>query len=403
MNSELAANRSQHIASRTTTEKVGFEFDGRRSANGKIVIGYLSEDFRNHPVGHLTCGLYRLHNRGDFKVYGYSYGKDDGSSYRRQIMLGCDRFVDIRSLNSLEAARRIYDDRVDILVELGGHTAGSRLDICALRPAPIQVTYLGFPGTTGAEFIDYIITDKIVSPETHGRYYSEKMAYVPHCYQINNNRQQISENKWSRQDFQLPETGFVFSSFNQPFKIEPMMFAAWMKILRNVPGSVLWLLWDNAIAEKNLRQAAALGQVDPRRLIFSTKMSKEDHLGRMRLADLALDTRIYNGHTTTSDCLWAGVPVITLKGVHFASRVSASILTAVDLSELVVDGLDAYVDLAIRLARSADNLKMLKARLHQNRMSAPLFDTARFVHNLEKMYRKMWRGYQRGEPLQRIE
>ena len=367
------------------------------------MIGYLSEDFRNHPVGHLTCGLYQLHNRRDFKVYAYSYGKDDGSSYRRQIMLGCDRFVDIRSLNSLEAARRIYDDRVDILVELGGHTAGSRLDICALRPAPIQVTYLGFPGTTGAKFIDYIITDKIVSPETHDRYYSEKMVYVPHCYQVNNNRQQISENKWCRRDFQLPERDFVFSSFNQAFKIEPVMFYTWMKILKRVPGSVLWLLRDNAIAEKNLRQAAASRQVDPRRLIFSAKMSKEDHLGRMRLADLALDTRIYNGHTTTSDCLWAGVPVIALKGSHFASRVSASILAAADLPELVVENIDAYEDLAIELSRNSSRLRKIKNKLHQNRMNVLLFDTHRFVHNLEKAYRKMWRGFQQGSPLQSIE
>jgi len=301
-------------------------------------------------------------------------------------------------LNTPELARCINDDKVCILIDLMGYTNGNRLDVCALRPSPLQLTWLGFPGTTGAEFFDYIITDKIVSPEGHASFYSENFVYMPHCYQVNNNCQEIADCEWQRRDFGLPEHGFVFSSFNQPVKVDPLMFDCWMRILKKVSNSVLWLLWDNRIAEVNLRSAAQERGINPNRLVFAKKLSKEKHLARMRLADLALDTRVYNGHTTTSDSLWAGTPVIALQGTHFASRVSASILTAIELPELITQDLTEYENLAVHLALNRDNLIHLRQKLKSHRNTKPLFDTARFTKNLEFAFQEMWRVYQQGDP-----
>ena len=374
-----------------------FMHAGRFGDSDKITLGYFSADFRNHPIAHLTCGLFGQHDRECFNVYGYSYGKDDGSRYRNQIRRDCDRFIDVQGMSSPDIARRIYEDKVCILVDLMGHTAGSRLNVCALKPAPVQVTYLGFPGTTGASFMDYIITDKIVTPLVHEPYYSEKPVYLPHCYQVNNNRQEIADRRWRRTDLGLPEDGFVFSSFNQPVKIDPVMFNCWMNILKRIPHSILWLLLDNRIAEDNLRQAAEAAGIRPDRLIFSPKLPKAEHLARMNLADLALDTRVYNGHTTTSDSLWAGVPVVTLMGDHFASRVSASILSAVGLPELIAQSLKAYEDLAVYLASHRDYLYRLRQKLKRYSKTKPLFDTQKFVQKLEQAFQRMWQRYLQGK------
>jgi protein O-GlcNAc transferase len=255
-------------------------------------------------------------------------GKDDGSYYRARIQNDCDKFVDISSLSFTNAAKCIYEDQVDILVDLKGYTKDNRLAICALRPAPIQVSYLGFPGTTGADFLDYLITDKIVTPEDHAFYYSENFVYLPHCYQVNDHTQPISNKDWKKTDIGLPESCFVFCCFNHPYKIDSVMFDVRMRILQQVPESVLWLLSGNKIAEKNLRREAEARGVKSERLIFAEMLPKDEHLGRLKFADLNLDTRIVNGHATTSDALWAGVPVITLQGSNFASRVSSSILFA---------------------------------------------------------------------------
>ncbi|UCF92987.1 MAG: tetratricopeptide repeat protein [Desulfobacterales bacterium] len=396
LNFALAQTRSRAIVEHVAAVKVDFCFDRFKFASDRITLGYYSEDFRNHPIGHLTQGLYRRHSREMFKVYCYSYGKNDRSACRAQIVRDCDRFVDVRKMNTRETARRIHEDGVCILIDLGGHTAGSRLDVCALRPAPVQVAYLGFPGTTGADFFDYIITDKIVSPEDHAACYSEKFVYMPHCYQINRDGSKISVDKPQRQDVGLPAEGFVFSSFNQAFKLEPVMFHCWMNILRKVPRSVIWLLWDNDIAADNLRQAARERGVDPARQIFAEKWPRQDHQARLGLTDLALDTRIYNGHTTTSDALWAGVPVIALLGSHFASRVSASLLSAIGLTELVTTSLAEYEKIAVELARCPDRLNAVREKLLRNRPTAPLFDTSRFVRNLEAAYKEMWATFQNG-------
>jgi protein O-GlcNAc transferase len=320
-----------------------------------------------------------------------------------QIQRDCDKFVDIISLSRTEAAQRIYRDQVDILVDLKGYTKDTRLAICALRPAPVQVSYLGFPGTTGADFIDYIITDKIVTPEEHAPYYSEKFVYLPHCYQVNDNTQPIANKAWKKKDFGIPENSFVFCSFNRSYKIDPVMFDVWMRILQQVPESVLWLLFSNKTAEENLRREAVDRGVQSERLISARMLPKDAHLARLRCSDLALDTRIVNGHTTTSDALWAGVPVITLQGGHFASRVSSSALSAIGLPELITHSLEEYEALAVQLAHNPAELQELRQRLARNRLVTPLFDTPRFVRNLESAYKEMWKIFLAGETPRQIE
>ena len=381
--------------------KPKYSFDSRRQEKHMLTIGYLSSDFHDHATAHLMLRLFELHNRHQFQVHCYSYGPDDNSSYRQQIRSNCDQFTDIHDCSLVDAAKRIYADEVDILVDLKGHTKSARLGILACRPTPIQVHYLGYPGTTGADFIDYLITDKIVTPEDHAPYYSEKLALMPHCYQVNDHQQKIASRKWSRESQGLPTKGCVFSSFNLPYKIDSVMFDCWMRILQQVPNSVLWLFDGGETAKANLQQEAQSRGVGADRLVFVKKVKKADHLSRIQLADLSLDTRLVNGHTTTSDSLWAGVPVITLQGGHFASRVSASLLSAVGLAELITYNLDAYEHLAVHLANHADKLEKIKAKLSRNRRKEPLFDTPRFVRNLEKAYQEMWQIFiQGGEPRQ---
>ncbi|WP_246556391.1 tetratricopeptide repeat protein [Desulfonema magnum] len=381
---------------------LNFSFDNRRSEKRKITVGYLSSDFRNHAVSHLMLGVFGLHNRDEFNVFCYSHGPDDGSYYRKKIQEDCDKFVDIRALGHADSAKRIYEDQVDILVELTGHTKDGRLEICALRPAPVQVTYLGFAGTTGADFFDYILTDKIVTPEAHAPYYTENFAYMPHCFQINDNTQAIAEKNWKKTDFGLPEDSFVFCSFNHGYKIESVMFDVWMKILHQVPKSILWMPRKSKTGEKNLRQEAEARGIRSERLFFADRLpTKGEYLARIRLADVVLDTRIYNGHTTTSDALWAGVPVITLEGTHYASRVASSVLRAVGLPELVTHSLKDYENLAVRLGNTPAELGRLRMKLEKNRLTKPLFDTPGFVRDMESVYKEMWRIFlSRGKPRQ---
>ena len=377
--------------------------EDRRARGPRITLGYLSGDFHDHPTAHLMGGLFALHDRDAFRVIAYSHGRDDGSAYRKRLEGECDSFVDIRDMDPGQAARRIYDDHVDILIDLKGHTEGNWLEICALRPAPVVATYLGFPGTTGAGFIDYILTDRIVSPEDHAAFYSETFAYLPHCYQVNDRTQAIAGDRVTRAGCGLPGDAFVFCSFNKNYKIEPAMFGVWMDLLAGTPDSVLWLMRGNDLAEGNLRREAAVRGIAADRLVFAGGLPKDRHLARLGLADLALDTRVCNGHTTTSDALWAGVPVITIKGGHFASRVSASILNAVGLPELVTGSLDAYAALAGELSHDPDRLRQLRDRLAENRLSEPLFDTPRFVKNLERAYQRMWERFVEGSAPRRIE
>jgi protein O-GlcNAc transferase len=372
--------------------------DRRATKDHRIRVGYLSWDFHDHATGHLMRSLFKAHDRSAFEIYAYSYGPDDSSAYRKKIESDCDHFIDIRDWDHTAAARRIHDDRIDVLIDVKGHTRHNRLEICARRPAPVQVTYLAFPGTSGAAFFDYILTDRIVCPPEYQAYYSEKFAYLPHCYQINDQNQKIADGATARSTWGLPNQGVVFCSFNQSYKIEQQRFGAWMNILSNTPGSVLLLLRDNSMSEENLVRAAAAAGIDPARLIFARKVPKPQHLERLRHADLVLDTGTYNGHTTTSDALWAGVPVVTLCGQHFASRVSASILTAIGHSDLITHTLADYEKLAGELASDTVRRENLKQSIWRSRDEAPLFDTAATVSSLECLYREMWRIFQEGCP-----
>ena len=402
LNRAVAESWSHDIARAISHINIPFPPRVGRSSKSKLVIGYLSNDFCNHATAHLMLSLFGLHNRDEFEITCFSYGMDDGSYYRSRIQRDCGKFTDIFSLSYIEAAGCIHENQVDILVDLKGYTKDNRLCICALRPAPVQVSYLGFPGTTGADFFDYIITDKIVTPEEHAPYYSEKFVYLPHCYQVNDHTQLIANKDWGKGDFGFPEDSFVFCSFNGPYKIDPVMFDVWMEILRKVPDSILWLLSGNSIAEKNLRREAEARGIQSERLVFADMLPKDEHLSRLRFADLSLDTRIVNGHTTTSDALWAGVPVITLQGGHFASRVSSSVLAAIGLPELITHRLEEYEALAVQLARNPAQLQEIRRRLAENRLSAPLFDTPRFVRNLESAYREMWNIFSAGEKPRQI-
>jgi protein O-GlcNAc transferase len=263
------------------------------------------------------------------------------------------------------------------------------MEICALRPAPLQVRYLGMAGTTGADYFDYIVTDPIVTPDEHAAYYSEKFICLPHCYQINSTRQDLQNRSIERKEAGLPENVFVFCSFNTNYKIDPLMFDVWMRILSRVPGSVLWLLKGSEAVARNLRKEAESRNIDPERILFAPKVPKDEHLTRLKVADLALDTRIVNGAITTSDALWAGVPVLSMQGSHFASRMSSSILTAVGLREMVVADLEEYEALAVNLANCPPELTRIRRKLGVNRKTEPLFDTRRFVRHLEEAYEKI--------------
>ncbi|MEE4354953.1 MAG: tetratricopeptide repeat protein, partial [Desulfococcaceae bacterium] len=395
LNDRVARAWSDYIENSVRNKNLSFTF--QRIPKEKITLGYLSNDFHNHPTAHLVLSMFGLHDRKKFNVYSYSYGKEDESHYRKRIAEDSDRFRDLRGMGDGEAAKIIYEDGVDILIDLKGHTTDNRLEICALRPAPVQLTYLGFPGTSGAGFFDYMITDSIVTPEEHRKYYRENLVYMPHCYQVNDHKQEISQREWTRADFDLPEHGFVFCPFNISYKIDPFMFDVWMKILHQVPDSVLWLLHRNETVDKNLKAEAKKRGISARRLIFAAPILKNEHLKRMKLADLALDTRIVNGHTTTSDALWAGVPVIALEGKHFASRVSSSILTTMGLPELITKSPEEYGALALRLARNPGELEGFRKTIAENRRTRPLYDTPAFVKNLEKVYEKMREIWLAGE------
>ena len=403
-NFAIAQSRSKGIAQGVSDIRKGLSFVFERSPRNKIRVGYSSNDFRNHPVAHLIAGLFELHDRDEFEVFAYSYGPDDSSSFRRRIEQSCDRFVDIRDFSHIDAARRIFEDKIDILVDLMGYTKNHRMQISALKPAPILTVYLGFPGTTGADFFDYILTDRLVTPEDHVKYYSEHVVHLPHCYLLNDHKAEISDKPISRRDVGLPEDAFVFCSFSQTYKIEPVMWEVWMGILRSVPGSVLWLSRGNETAQRNLKRQAGARGVDPDRIVFAEVLPKKpQHLARLRLADLFLDTRIYNAHATASDVLWAELPMITLQGSHFASRVASSILTAIGLPELITHDLDEYEALALRLARNPGELAAVGKKLSRNRLAEPLFDTPRFARNLESAYRQMWALYQDGNEPRQIE
>jgi protein O-GlcNAc transferase len=360
-----------------------------RADNARIRIGYLSPDLRQHPIAQLMAGVIEAHDRERFEISAWSLGPDDGSAYRRRIRDGADRFEDISKLDVAASTRMMREAELDIIVDLAGYTAHARPEILALRAAPIQVNYLGYPGSMGADFIDHIIVDPVIAGVGDERFYSEKLIHLPDCYQANDDKAAIDPDPVKRADFGLPDGAFVFCSFSMNYKIDAVVMDAWVEILKSTPGSVLWLFrTDPAAADNLVREASARGLEDGR-LIFADRLPKARHLARHRLADLFLDTFAYGAHTTASDALWAGLPVLTYRGDTFARRVGASIVTAAGMPHLVTESVADYVAKAVEIGTSPGSADTLKAELKQNLPTCPLFSTEAIARNLEAAYLDM--------------
>jgi len=369
-----------------------------RGPKDRITLGYLSADFQEHATAHLVAELFQLHDRKRFRVIGYSYGRDDGSAARRELRESFDDFVDLLDCSHAESAARIRADAVDILVDLKGYTTDARPEILLMRPAPVQVSYLGYPGTMGSDVIDYVLVDRLVAPADEQPYFTERLVQLPDCYQVNDRRRPIAPRTPTREECGLPENGIVFCCFNSAYKITPPIFNIWMRLLAGVPGSVLWLLETNATAVGNLRrEAEARLEGAAARLVFAPSLANREHLARLGVADLFLDTLPYNAHTLSSDALWAGCPVITCTGHAFPGRVAASLLLAIELPELVTDSLAGYEALALELARQPDRLRSVREKLRANRLTTALFDSRRFTRHIESAFETMWRAHVAGE------
>lgn len=372
---------------------------GERYAHARIRVAYLSGDFRVHPVAILMAGVFEQHDRERFEIIAVSFGADDQSEIRTRIKDAAETFIDARGKSDFEIASLLREREVDVAVDLMGLTADCRTGIFAFRPAPAQVNYLGYPGTLAAECMDYIIVDRVVVPEGEKHQYREKIVYLPDCYLASDDKRRIAARRPSRAEAGLPNEGFVFCSFNNTYKFTPEMFAVWMRLLRRIEGSVLWLPESNPSAQRNLKREAEAAGIDAGRLIFAPHLaSLEEHLARLSLADLFLDTLPCNAHSTASDALWAGLPVLTSMGSTFAGRVAASQLHALGLPELVVRSLADYEAKALFLASDAVAFADIKAKVARQRDIAPLFNTARFTRNLESAFATMRERTARGEP-----
>ena len=364
---------------------------------GRIRVGYMIADVRDHPNAHNTLLLYGLHDRERFEIFTYSWGPDDSSAYRKKIMAESEHFTEMKGWSDEAMARRIAEDGVQILVDLMAHTGDNRLGVLARRAAPIQVNYLGFPGTSGADYIDYILGDHWVTPHEHAAHFAEKIVQLPWSYQINSHRTVPLGPCPSRAELGLPDQGFVYCCFNNPYKIDPRVFGLWMEILEKVPGSVLWLYRTSDLVDRNLRQAAEKQGMDPARLIFAPFLPREQHLQRLQAADLFLDTDRYNAHTTASDALWAGVPLLTVPGPTFAARVAASLLRAARQEDGILTDWDQYVPRAVHLAQHTATLDVLRAHLRSAPETLPIFDTPALVAALESAYVSMWQRFEGGQ------
>jgi predicted O-linked N-acetylglucosamine transferase (SPINDLY family) len=388
---QLACGRQWAAPIQRDHEAVFKHAPTRRS--GRIRLGYLSGDFHQHATAHLMAELFERHDRGRFEVVGYSYGPDDGSPMRARLVRAFDRFVDVHAFSHRQAATAIYEDGVDILIDLKGYTHQARPAIAAQRPAPVQVSYLGFPATMGADFIDYLMIDSFVVPANQQRFFSEKLVHLPGCYQVNDRRREIAQLSPSRQACGLPVDGFVFCNFNNSYKISPRVFDVWMRLLMAVPGSALWLLRSNELMEENLGVEAERRGVDRRRLVFAPILPPADHLARLSHGDLFLDTSPCNAHTTASDALWAGLPVLTCSSSTFAGRVAGSLLHAAGLSELVAQSLEDYEQIALELVRDPDRLSALRCSLKNARTASLLFDLPKLAGHIEAAYDRMWQTW----------
>ena len=370
---------------------------GERYRHDRIRVAYVSPDLREHPVGHLMAGIFERHDKARFETTGLSLGVDDGSRLRERMTRAFDQFIDARQMTAVQIAALLREREIDIVVDLAGYTADSRSEIFTWRPAPVQVNFLGYPGTMGLGCMDYILADRHVIPPEHWRFYDEQVVYLPDAYLPPASNLQIAETTPSRADCGLPPTGVVFCSFNHDYKILPAVFAVWMRLLLQVPGSVLWLMSRSERSQRNLRASAQAAGIDPDRLVFAQRVPRvEDHLARYRVADLFLDTHPYNAHSTAADALLAGLPVLTCSGQSFPSRVAGSLLQAAGLPELVTHTVADYEQLALALARDPARLAALKARLMERQRDSALFDVDAFTRHLETAYLAMWRQSQLG-------
>jgi predicted O-linked N-acetylglucosamine transferase (SPINDLY family) len=368
----------------------------------RIRVGYFSADFHNHATSYLMAELFEVHDRLKFEIYGFSFGPNTQDEMRNRLTKGFDKFLDVSKLPDSEIAQLSRDLEIDIAIDLKGYTEDSRTEVFAYRCAPIQVNYLGYPGTMGVDYMDYVIADPIVVSESNVDSFAEKIAYLPNCYQVNDSKRKISDKPFTRLDCGLPEKGFVFCCFNNGYKIQPQMFQIWMRILQSVEGSVLWLYEDNSTASANLRREAEQLGVDSNRLIFAPRLPMEEHLARHCMADLFLDTLPYNAHTTASDALWSGVPVLTCMGKSFAGKVAASLLNAIDLPELITYNAQEYEKKATQLAADPQVLNRLKKQLSVNKTTSSLFNIGQFKGHFEATLSKMYAIYQSGEELDHI-
>ena len=375
----------------------------RRPKSGKIRLGYFSSDFRVHPVSIQTAGLFEKHDRSRFELTAFSFGRNVDDEMTKRIGAAFDRFIDVRARSDKDVALLARELEIDIAVDLGGLTDGNRTKIFAMRAAPLQVSYLGYAGTMGAEYIDFLLADRIVIPAASRQYYREKIAYLPNSFFVNDRGRATPEMTFSREELGLPATGFVFCCFNHFYKINPDVFHRWMRILGKVEGSVLWLPEGDPAAVLNLRRESEASGIRAARLIFAKRtLRAEAHLARLRAADLFLDTLPYNAHSTASDTLWAGVPVLTCTGNAFAGRVAASLLNAIHLSELIAGSPQEYETLAIELATNPDRLNKIREKLRRNRLTTPLFDTELFARHIENAYLQMYERYHAGLPPEHI-
>jgi predicted O-linked N-acetylglucosamine transferase (SPINDLY family) len=370
---------------------------GMSYEHSRIRVGYLSSDFKTHATSHLAAGLFERHDRGLFECFALSHGScAAGDPMRARLERAFEHFHDVESLSIQQLAAHVRALEIDVLVDLKGYTAGSRLDVLSHRPAPIQAHYLGYPGTLGAPFVDYLIADRAVIPASAEAHYSERLVFLPHCYQATDDRRSVSSSEWSRQRAELPARGAVLCAFHQTYKITPALWQVWMRLLARIPDATLWLLAADPAASAHLAAEARNRGIDPRRLVFAPRLEQAEHLGRLRLADLFLDTGPVGAHTTASDALWVGVPVVALAGRAFAARVSTSILTAAGLGDCVAASLPEYETLAERLLTEPERLAALRRRIESEVRDTPLFDTESLTRALEACYVAMWERHRSG-------
>jgi predicted O-linked N-acetylglucosamine transferase (SPINDLY family) len=369
-----------------------------RARHDRIRIGYFSADFRDHPVATLAAELFETHDRSRFETTAFSFGPDTQDTMRRRMERAFDRFIDVRGSSNEDIALLARSLEIDIAVDLMAFTAECRPQIFALRAAPVQVNFLGYPGTMGAPYMDYLVADRTLIPEGSRSHYSEKIIYLPHSYQVNDAKRPVADVSFTREDLGLPPAGFVFCSFNNSYKITPDTFDSWMRILRRVEGSVLWLLEDNASVANNLRREAVRRDVQAERLIFARRVPMPEHLARLRAGDLFIDTLPYNAHTTASEALWVGLPVVTCLGETFAGRVAASLLQAIGLPELIAANRDQFVELVVELATDVQRLAKVRQKLADNRLTTPLFDARLFAKHIEAAYTLIDERYHAGLP-----